>query len=29
MDLNTEQLLAWGVAHFNLSLVPAKREIQI
>ena len=29
MDLTCEQLLAWGVAHFNLSLVPAKREIQI
>lgn len=29
MDLNTEQLLVWGVAHFSLSLVPAKREIQI
>ena len=29
MDLTTEQLLAWGVAHFNLSRVPTTREIQI
>ncbi|WP_213608957.1 tRNA glutamyl-Q(34) synthetase GluQRS [Pseudoalteromonas sp.] len=29
MDLTTEQLLAWAVAHFNLSRVPTTREIQI
>jgi len=29
MDLTTEQLLAWGMAHFNLSRVPTTREIQI
>lgn len=29
MDLTTEQILAWGVTHFNLSHVPTTREIQI